>query len=215
MGVQQNHALHGEAVVRPLVHRLGLQLSRHLGKAPVRLKPLRLRLGGGGGRRCCAAENRLPSGWTKAGASRPPPGTRSGTTPGRGCGSCPALSDFLRIAHGVHGLLDGYVGGKAPRLQGGGVILQMGGELRRDGGVIGEKRTCAHTLEQKRSTWSRFTESPPSNGSRGSGIPTSGRDRETRRAAFRPRHSTGRGSKQRERHLGEAMVGSSRVKKKH
>lgn len=47
------------------------------------------------------------------------------------------FSDFLRIAHGVHGLLDGYVGGKAPRLQGGGVILQMGGELRRDGGVIG------------------------------------------------------------------------------
>ena len=35
------------------------------------------------------------------------------------------FSDFLRIAHGVHGLLDGYVGGKAPRLQGGGVI---GGE---------------------------------------------------------------------------------------
>ena len=52
MGVQQNRALHGEAVVRPLVHRLGIQLSRHLGKAPVRLKPLRLRLGGeaeGGG----------------------------------------------------------------------------------------------------------------------------------------------------------------------
>ena len=55
------------------------------------------------------------------------------------------FSDFLRIAHGVHGLLDGYVGGKAPRLQGGGVILQMGGELRRDGLMVRpEADTAAH-----------------------------------------------------------------------
>mgnify|MGYP000290844276 CR=1 FL=1 len=46
------------------------------------------------------------------------------------------FSDFLRIAHGVHACWT-LRRRKAPRLQGGGVILQMGGELRRDGGVIG------------------------------------------------------------------------------
>ena len=63
----------------------------------------------------------------------------------RRVGGVELAAQLRRIPHGGHGLGGGLLGRQAPRLQSGGVILQMGGELRRDGLMVRpEADTAAH-----------------------------------------------------------------------